>query len=345
MVKCMKLLGNSLRDINPIQKCLLYRCCILPIALYGFQLWFYNKAPLSYYMKILGKMQRRATIWILGTFKTSLLEGLKAIAGLIPIKSHLQKLSGRSQLHSATLPPNHLLRTFTDDHSDTHARLSPYFINSHTSCQKTITKGHLIDSNNKLYRVFPTFSPLYPEFNLGSRIIDIFPDCFSFNLASREKNNNKCYQQLDELTLQSSSSPHTAIVITDASVKKDIATSISHVHTHNHSLTKMVHHAAYIMSTEAELFAIRCSINQVCSKENISKIANSIHATKKIFNSKPHLYQLHTTAILQELHWFFAKDQNNSVEFQECPSHLKWRLHQVVDKDSKSFNPQPILLS
>jgi len=96
MVKCMKLLGNSSRGINPIQKCLLYRCCALPITLYGFQLWFYNKALLLYHMKILGKMQRRAAIWILGTFKTSPLEGLEAIAGLIPIKSHLQKLAGRS---------------------------------------------------------------------------------------------------------------------------------------------------------------------------------------------------------------------------------------------------------
>ena len=37
-VKCMKLLGNSLRGISPLQKRLLYRCCVLPIALYGFQL-------------------------------------------------------------------------------------------------------------------------------------------------------------------------------------------------------------------------------------------------------------------------------------------------------------------
>ena len=42
MVKYMKLLGNSLQGISPLQKHLLYRCCILPIALYGFQLWFYN---------------------------------------------------------------------------------------------------------------------------------------------------------------------------------------------------------------------------------------------------------------------------------------------------------------
>ena len=56
IVKCMKLLGNSSRGINPLQKCSLYRCCILPIVLYSFQLWFYNKAPLLYHMKILDKM-------------------------------------------------------------------------------------------------------------------------------------------------------------------------------------------------------------------------------------------------------------------------------------------------
>jgi len=47
---------------------------------------------------MLEKMQRRATIWILGAFKTSLSFGIEAIAGLISIKLHLQKLGGRSQL-------------------------------------------------------------------------------------------------------------------------------------------------------------------------------------------------------------------------------------------------------
>ena len=37
-VKYMKILGNLIQEINPIQKHLLYMYCILPIALYGFQL-------------------------------------------------------------------------------------------------------------------------------------------------------------------------------------------------------------------------------------------------------------------------------------------------------------------
>ena len=65
-------------------------------------------------MKILGKMQKRATIWILGAFKTSPLYGIEAIAGLIPINLHLQKLGGRSQLQANKLPPSYLLHLLID---------------------------------------------------------------------------------------------------------------------------------------------------------------------------------------------------------------------------------------
>ena len=108
-VKCMKLLGNSSHGISPIQKHQLYKCCILPIVLYGFQLWFYNKAPLLYHLKLLNKMQRRAAIWILGMFKTSPSEGIEALAGLIPVKYHLQKLAEHSLIRSFKLLENHII--------------------------------------------------------------------------------------------------------------------------------------------------------------------------------------------------------------------------------------------
>ena len=143
-------------------------------------------------------------------------------------------------------------------------------------------------------------------------------------------------------------SSHTAIVVSDASVKNDIATSVSHIHICDQPLVKMVHHAAFVTSTEAELFAIRCDISQACNKANISKvivITNSIHVTKKIFDTKSHPYQIHTLVILNELRQFFIKCQENHIEFWECPSRLRWRLHKSVDKDSKSFKPIPILPS
>ena len=161
-----------------------------------------------------------------------------------------------------------------------------------------------MDLNNKVYGIFSSFSSLHLELALGSRIINKFSDRFSFNLSNKKEKDKIHFQQLNEMVLQSSSSPSTAIVVTDASIKNDIATSISHVHLVNHPLTKIVHHAVFVTSTEAELFAIRCGINQACTKENVSKIVvvtNSIYAVKKIFNSKSHLYQIYIMAILSKL--------------------------------------------
>ena len=143
------------------------------------------------------------------------------------------------------------------------------------------------------------------------------------------------------MTMHSFSLLHIAIIVTDASVKNDIATSVSHIHICDYPLIKMVHHTAFITSTGAKLFVIRCCINQAYNKKNISKIivvTDSIHMAKKIFDDKTHPYQIYMTAILHEFRQFFTTSQENSIEFWECPSHLKWRLHQSVDKDSKSFN-------
>jgi len=61
----------------------------------------------------------------------------------------------------------------------------------------------------------------------------------------------------------------------DASIKNNITTSISYVHIHNKPITKTLHHTVNVMSTEAELFAIRCSINQATNSASISKSLSS----------------------------------------------------------------------
>ena len=123
--------------------------------------------------------------------------------------------------------------------------------------------------------------------------------------------------------MESSSNLSHALVIMDASIKNNIATSISHVHIHNKPLTKTLHHTVNIMSTEVELFTIRCGINQATNSISISKIivvTDSIHAARKIFNPSSHLLQGHAAIILKELQSFFSHHQENSIEFWECSS-------------------------
>jgi len=127
-------------------------------------------------MKVLDKVQRRAAIWILGAFKTSPSEGIEAIAGIIPIRFHLQKIARRSQIHPFKLPTNHILRELMDDLSLSSNNPNPHTVGSLTNYQKNIAKSYLIDSCNKAYGIFPFFSPLNPEFFPGSHIMENFSD-------------------------------------------------------------------------------------------------------------------------------------------------------------------------
>jgi len=186
-------------------------------------------------MKILNKMQRRAAIWILGAFKTFPMEGIEALAGLMPIRFHLQKITKRSLIRLFKLPDNHILRNLLNNNHPSNKLYNSHNIGSLTNRQRSLTKGHLVDSNIKSYGIFPSFSPLDPEFFPGHHIIDNFSNCFSFNLVNKkEKNQNKIRnQELDSMVLRCSSEPHTALMITNTSIKNDIATSISHIHSAN----------------------------------------------------------------------------------------------------------------
>ena len=145
-------------------------------------------------MKVLDKMQRRAAIWILGAFKTLPTEGIEAIARIIPIIFHLQKIARRSQIWPFKLLTNHILWILIDESPTLSSKSNLHAIGSLTFHQKNIAKGHLIDSSNKAYGIFPSFSLLNPEFFPGSHISDNFPDRFSFNLVNwKEKEKDKIH--------------------------------------------------------------------------------------------------------------------------------------------------------
>jgi len=66
--------------------------CVLSIALCESQLWYFKGAPIYHPLKELRKIQRRMLLYITEVFHTSLSWGVEAIAGLIPIHFHLNKL-------------------------------------------------------------------------------------------------------------------------------------------------------------------------------------------------------------------------------------------------------------
>ena len=192
-----------------------------------------------------------------------------------------------------------------------------------------------MDSANKVNEYFPIFNPLNLEFSPGLRVIDNFSDHISFNLFNKEKDDKSCAQLLDEIVLESSSSSSVAIIASDVSIKNNVAISIAHIHTHNKPLIKTIHHVVNVTSMEVELFALRYGINQATCIDNISKIivvTDSIHTVKRIFDLSVYSFQVQSAAVLFDLCYFFNCQANNSIEFWECSSYLKWHLHNKVNK-------------
>ena len=156
--------------------------------------------------------------------------------------------------------------------------------------------------DNKHNEFFPSFSFFNKKFEPGNKLIDLFSDRFSFHFCS--PNLKKHIEKLNEITFRVSSNPSSTIVVSDASIKNHVATSISHIHFYNKLVIKTLHRAINVITTEAELFAIRCGINQAVTNQDVNHIVvitDSLHATKKIFDSSVHPYQIHSAAISQEL--------------------------------------------
>ena len=140
--------------------------------------------------------------------------------------------------------------------------------------------------------------------------------------------------------LRASSNSTSTIVVFNTSIKNHIATSVSHIHFFNKSVIKTIYRAINVIITKDELFTIQCSINQAVASSNtnhIVVITDSLHTTRRIFNSSVHPYQIHSAMISQKLREFFSKDACNHIKFWNCPSKQQWPLHYSVNKDTKNM--------
>ena len=71
-----------------------------------------------------------------------------------------------------------------------------------TPKQQLNVKGFIVDVNNRLDGVFPSFISFSSEFLPGNKLIDIYPSCFSFHSMDKHKEGRKAYiQKLNNLTL------------------------------------------------------------------------------------------------------------------------------------------------
>ena len=169
-----------------------------------------------------------------------------------------------------------------------------------------IIKSPIIGIDNRFNEIVLSFSPFNYEFSLGNKLINVFPNQFFFYPMNRKSDNNvkNHLTKLNNLVLQALSDPQSVIIVTDASIKSQATTLIFYIHCHDRPIIKTLHYAVNVMTTKAELFTIRCGINQTIHLSNVKKIfvvTDFIHTARKFFNSSSHLYQSQSATILGEL--------------------------------------------
>jgi len=115
---------------------------------------------------------------------------IKAIDGLIPIHLHLQKLNRCLLLQVHLLHPNYIINSLLELR-DPNTQESHYLLlDKLMPRQHSSIKGPLVDMDNRFNNFFPFFSPFNYEFLPGNRLIDVFPNHFSFHSLNRKNNHN-----------------------------------------------------------------------------------------------------------------------------------------------------------
>jgi len=189
--------------------------------------------------------------------------GIEAIASLIPIHLHLQKLSERIQLQTYSLLPNHIINSILEVRHSFNKEHHLLSMENITTKQKLKIKESIIDANNRLNGIFKSFDLFNREFSPINRLVDLFSSYISFLCLDRRSISfrKSHIRKLKKVVFNTSMDPNSTIIVSDVSIKNNIMTLIAHIHTYNSPIIKTIHHITNIISTEAKLFAIRCGIN------------------------------------------------------------------------------------
>ena len=135
-------------------------------------------------------------------------------------------------------------------------------------------KNFIVNTNNCLNKIFPAFNNLNKELSPSFHLVDTFPDHFSFHLVNCKDTDTRIahHNNLKNIYENSHNNHEFILIITDVSVKNNTAASVLHIQREHEIIVKTIYHAINVLSTEAEMFAIRCGISYAFQLQIITYI-------------------------------------------------------------------------
>ena len=143
----------------------------------------------------------------------------------------------------ASLPSNNIVNSLLKYHHSNALNLHCLFLEKLTSKQRLKVKSSIIDANSCLNRILPLFNPLHKELISGFWLVDIFSNHFLFNITEYKINDYKATHlwKLDNIFKDSLCDTKIVIIISDASIKNNVAMSIAHVYSGENIVAKTIY--------------------------------------------------------------------------------------------------------
>jgi len=117
-----------------------------------------------------------------------------------------------------------------------------------TSKQWLKVKSFIVVANNHLNGILPSFDSLHKKLSSGFQLLDNFHDHFSFHIVNHKNKDIKdtylC--KLNKVFEDSLTDSKTVIIISDTSIKNNVAMSISHICSDYNILAKTIYYAVNV---------------------------------------------------------------------------------------------------
>ncbi|CAA7267343.1 unnamed protein product [Cyclocybe aegerita] len=334
-VQAMRMLGNSTRGLSPKQSRLLYRSCVVPIATYGYRLWYFDGARNKGAMNQLKRMQRKAALWITGAFRTSPTGGLEAPADLIPVHLMLKKLATCAVYRVATLSDTHPLCSMMGEgllkRAAPHARSAALM----TPAMRGKVKSTVMEVDERVHTLTESFEPFAPKARPGDQLLDRYADRLHFDERDHAQDRRP---YLDELIVKARADPLTVLAATDGSVPQSNqyqATSAAIIYKGHRELERTCYVSGRVTAPDAELNAILCAVRLAVKQANCQHImvfTDSMGSAHRAIDPGVHSGQAFSLSVCRALQEWFEADDLRRVTFVYVPSALWWDIHGEAHK-------------
>lgn len=357
----LRMLGNSARGLKAADRRRLYISNILPVALYGAQLWWHpGWHKTQWIAQELRKVQNRAGRWITGCFRTTPGGTLDLLAHLVPIRPQVNNYMHRAALRMRTLHDGHPLRASLSEYWTTNALniVAPFPLGVASPLHPHDSPLHHADwiarqSNED-------FAPLHDECAPGQRLLDTHHDRITFVMDAPAKKSKEFKQWKNSIFL-----PNLRRCLADPSARV-LFTDGSHVDDHDGHRTgaawaffspraPTVHgHFGCGRATpyDAEMAALARGIKRAVASCTLD--VRSLHlyvdnkaAANAILRCQPGPSQLMSIMACQHVRSFFRANALRTVTVHWCPAHVDVGPNELVDRLAKEalLMPQPDFVS